>query len=161
MRPEEAGLSGAALQEAVAFAEAHESAWPRSMYMEDGRYVAFQYIGDKPPYDQLLGPVRERGACNGLILRGGRIVAEWGETNRADMTFSAAKSYLGVVAGLAAADGLIPSVDEPVYATVPIDAFSSPHNREITWRHLLQQTSEWQGTLWDRPDSVDHNRQVR
>src|SRR5204862_7044640 len=29
-----------------------------------------------------------------------------------------------------------------------------------TWRHLLQQTSEWQGTLWDKPDSIDHNRDV-
>ena len=42
----------------------------------------------------------------------------------------------------------------------PDDGFASPHNRAITWRHLLQQTSEWQGTLWDKPDSVDHNRQV-
>jgi len=40
------------------------------------------------------------------------------------------------------------------------DGFASPQNREITWRHLLQQTSEWQGTLWDRPDSIDHHRDV-
>jgi hypothetical protein len=156
----DAGLSAASLQEAVAFAQAHESEWPSSMYAPDGRYIAFHYINDKPPYDEVIGPDRPRGPCSGLILRHGRIVAEWGETDRADMTFSAAKSYLGVVAGLAAADGLIGSVDDPVYASVPIDEFSTPHNRQITWRHLLQQTSEWQGTLWDRPDSVDHNRQV-
>lgn len=146
--------------EAVAFARAHESDWPRSMYLPDGRFVATGYVNDKPPYDEVLGPVRPRGGSNGLILRHGRIVAEWGETDRADMTFSAAKSYLGVLAGLALADGLIGSVDDAVCATVPGDEFSSPHNRQITWRHLLQQTSEWQGTLWDRPDSVDHNRQA-
>ena len=43
---------------------------------------------------------------------------------------------------------------------MPDEGFASPHNRAITWRHLLQQTSEWQGVLWDKPDSVDHNRQV-
>jgi CubicO group peptidase (beta-lactamase class C family) len=40
------------------------------------------------------------------------------------------------------------------------DGFNSLQNRDITWRHLLQQTSEWQGTLWDKPDSIDHNRDV-
>lgn len=160
VRPEAAGLSASALAEAVAFAQAYGSDWPHSMYLQDGRFVATGYINDKPPYDQVLGPVRPRGGGGGLILRGGRIVAEWGETDRADMTFSVAKSYLAVVAGLAVADGLIASIDEPVAASVPHEAFASPQNRQITWRHLLQQTSEWQGTLWDRPDSVDHNRQV-
>src|SRR5262249_43647530 len=40
------------------------------------------------------------------------------------------------------------------------DGFDSPQNRDITWRHLLQQTSEWHGTLWGKPDSIDHNRDV-
>ena len=31
---------------------------------------------------------------------------------------------------------------------------------QITWKQLLQQTSEWQGTLFGIPDSVDHNRSV-
>ena len=30
----------------------------------------------------------------------------------------------------------------------------------ITWHHLLQQTSEWEGELWDKPDLVDRNRVV-
>ena len=158
--PDQAGLSAAKLAEAVAYAEAHESDWPRSMYLPDGRFVATGYVNDKPPNDTVLGPVRPRGGTNGLVLRHGRIVAEWGETTRADMTFSVAKSYLAVLAGLAVADGLIASVDQPVADTVPGAGFDTSHNRQITWRHLLQQTSEWQGTLWDRPDSVDHNRQA-
>ena len=103
--------------------------------------------------------VSPRGGVNGLILRGGRIVAEFGVTRRADMTFSVAKSYIALVAGLAFDRGLF-RLDDRVADTVPDDGFASPHNSTITWRHLLQQTSEWQGTLWGKPDSVDHNRQV-
>ncbi len=158
--PAQAGLSIERLGEAVAYAEAHESDWPRSMYLPDGRFVATGYVDDKPPYDTVLGPVRARGGPNGIVLRHGRIVAEWGDTARADMTFSIAKSYLAILAGLAVADGLIASVDRPVGETVRQPEFAGSHNGRITWRHLLQQTSEWQGTLWDRPDSVDHNRQA-
>jgi hypothetical protein len=158
--PERVGLSTDRLAEAVGFAVANESDWPPTMFLPNGQFIATAYVDDKPPYDQVLGPVRPRGSSNGLIFRHGRIVAEWGDTTRADMTFSAAKSYLGVLAGLAVADGLIGSVDDLVAETVVDAGFDSPHNRQITWRHLLQQTSEWQGTLWDRPDSVDHNRQA-
>ena len=38
--------------------------------------------------------------------------------------------------------------------------FDPPHNDAITWHHLLQQTSEWEGTLWDKPDLIDRNRAV-
>jgi CubicO group peptidase (beta-lactamase class C family) len=30
----------------------------------------------------------------------------------------------------------------------------------VTWRHLLQQTSEWEGELFDKPDRIDRNRHV-
>ncbi len=40
------------------------------------------------------------------------------------------------------------------------DGFASAQNRDITWRHFLHQTSEWEGTLWDKPDLVDRNRHV-
>ena len=76
------------------------------------------------------------------------------------MTFSIAKSYLAVLAGVAVDRGLIRDIDEPVHAYGLDDGFESPQNRGITWRHLLQQTSEWQGTLWGKPDSIDHNRNV-
>jgi len=68
------------------------------------------------------------------------------------MTFSVAKSYLAVLAGLAVSDGLISSVDQPVGATVRGPWFASAHNARITWRHLLHQASEWQGELWGKPD---------
>jgi CubicO group peptidase (beta-lactamase class C family) len=36
-----------------------------------------------------------------------------------------------------------------------IDLFATPHNRTITWNHLLRQTSDWEGTLWGKPDWAD------
>ena len=33
--------------------------------------------------------------------------------------------------------------------------FDSEHNQKITWDHLLRQTSDWQGTLWGKPDWAD------
>jgi len=158
--PRDAGFDAGKLDDAIAYANAHECTWPHSMYLDNGDYVGTAYVEEKPPHNAVIGEVRPRGGVNGLVLRGGRIVAEWGDTLRTDMTFSVAKSYLALVAGIAFDRGLIRSVDEPVADTVPDEGFVSPHNSAITWRHLLQQTSEWQGTLWSKPDSVDHNRQA-
>jgi CubicO group peptidase (beta-lactamase class C family) len=33
--------------------------------------------------------------------------------------------------------------------------FDSEHNRQITWDHALRQTSDWEGTLWGKPDWAD------
>ena len=157
--PRDVGFDADRLAEAIAYANAHECTWPRSMYLDSGEYVGTAYVEEKPPWNEVIGEVRPRGGVNGLILRGGRIVAEWGDTRRTDMTFSAAKSYIALVAGIAFDRGLI-SLDDRVADTVADDGYASPHNSAITWRHLLQQTSEWQGTLWSKPDSVDHNRQA-
>lgn len=39
-----------------------------------------------------------------------------------------------------------------------LQPFESEHNRRITWDHLLRQTSDWQGTLWGKPDWADRPR---
>ena len=158
--PGEAGFDPARLAEAVAFAQAHESPWPRSLYWPDGAYVGNREWNESGPWTEIVGPVRERGGPAGLVLKGGRIVAEWGDTDRPDMTFSIAKSYLSVLAGLAVADGLIADLDEPVGRSVPGPVFESAHNAKVTWRHLLQQSSEWQGEIFGKSDQVDHNRQI-
>ena len=109
-----------------------------------------------------MGPLLDRGAPNGLVLVGGEEVARWGDPGRREMAFSIAKSALGTVAGLAFDDGLLPDLDEPVVARVPLTAFGGdvygpgvPDDpaaaRRITWRQLLTQTSEWRGTLFDVP----------
>ena len=156
--PAELGLDAAALDEAIAFHRAHETPWQRDFVTASGRYVG---VADEPEASGgALGPVSPRGGPNGLVLRGGVIATEWGDTRRPDMSFSIAKSYLAVLAGVAVARGLIRDLDDRVADYATDDGFASEQNRGITWRHLLQQTSEWQGTLFGKPDSIDHNRDV-
>jgi len=156
----DAGFDGARLDAAVEFALAYDSPWPRRLYYADGRYVGNVEWNETGPWSEIVGPVLPRGGPAGVVLKGGRVLAEWGDTVRPDMTFSVAKSYLAVLAGLAVADGCIADVDEPVGATVQGPWFASQHNARVTWRHLLQQSSEWQGELWGKSDQVDHNRQT-
>jgi CubicO group peptidase (beta-lactamase class C family) len=157
--PADAGLDSAKLKAAVDHALASESPWPRSLYYPDGRYVGTVEWNEKGQWGEIVGPVIPRGGPAGVILKGGRIAAEWGETARADMTFSVAKSYLAILAGLASDDGLI-SVDEPVGRSIDSPLFRSAQNAQITWRHFLTQSSEWQGELFEKSDQVDHNRQL-
>ena len=153
--PAEAGFDPAAIAAATAFALAHETPWPRDLraHLESGFFEA-------PPDNTILGPIRPRGGPNGLLLHGGRIVASWGDTRQADYTFSVAKSYLSLCAGLAFDDGLIADLDEPVGATVHDGGFDGPHNAAITWRHMLTNTSEWEGTLFGKSDTIDRNRNL-
>lgn len=71
------------------------------------------------------------------------------------MTFSATKSYLSTVAGLAIDQGLIKNVDDKVNQYVWDDKFESQHNSKITWRHLLTQSSDWSGNLFEVEDWAD------
>ena len=121
--------------------------------------IANSYF-EPPPWNAVLGPIVPRGGPNGFVTRYGCLVVRWGDTRQVDMTFSIAKSYLSILAGIAYDRGLIPDVDEPVNRRVVDDAFAAPQNRAITWSHLLQQTSEWEGTLWGKPDMVDRNRDL-
>lgn len=109
------------------------------------------------PHNATIGPwLTPRGPEGGLIVRNGYIVAQWGDARKPDMTFSVTKSFLSTIAGLAFDAGLIESVTDTVSHDVPIPEFTKdPHNARITWHQLLNQTSEWQGTLWDKPDWAD------
>jgi CubicO group peptidase (beta-lactamase class C family) len=153
--PAVAGLDPSALAAAARFAAERETPWGRDL-----AHIVETDFGEKPPWNEALGPVRPRGGPNGLVLRRGQIVAEWGDTGQIDQTFSVAKSYLSILAGLASDRGLIRDLDEPVRRTVDDGGFEPPHNHRITWRHLLQQTSEWEGELWGKPDLIDRNRSV-
>jgi CubicO group peptidase (beta-lactamase class C family) len=151
--PAEDALDPATLGAAARHAAECETPWSRDLT----QMVAGDFQ-ERPPWNETLGPVRPRGGPNGLVLRGGRIAAEWGDTTRADMTFSVAKSYLSILAGLAWDRGLIGDPHDKVRLTVDDGGFDPPHNDGITWHHLLQQTSEWEGVLWDKPDLIDRNR---
>lgn len=153
--PEAEGFDPARLEAAVAFAREHETPWSRDL----AAVIAGNYF-EPPPWNEIIGPVRPRGAPNGLITRYGRLVARWGDTRQVDMTFSVTKSYLSLLAGVAYDRSLLPDPQERVGLRVKDGGFDSEHNRAITWEHLLQQTSEWQGSLWDKPDLVDRNRDL-
>jgi CubicO group peptidase (beta-lactamase class C family) len=71
------------------------------------------------------------------------------------MTFSVTKSYLSTIAGLALDAGLIKDVHDKAGNYVRDGTFASEHNSKITWDHLLNQSSDWSGTLWDKPDWAD------
>ncbi len=147
--PEKAGFSKTALQEAVNFALAHEYSGPRDLRLAILKAFAHE------PYHEIQGPVKERGGPAGMILKNGYLVASWGDTKRVDMTFSVTKSYLSTVAGLAVGAGLIRSVDDPVANYVWDGTFEGEHNSKITWAHLLNQSSDWSGSLFGMPDWAD------
>lgn len=148
------------MAQAVALAAASESPWPRSMFYDDGSYVGNVEWNESGPWTEIVGPVKPRGGPAGLVLRGGQEIARWGDIERADMTFSIAKSYLSTLAGVAHGDGLLPDLDEPVCVRVPGPVFEGPHNGRITWRHFLNMNSEWRGELFGKSDQVDHYRQI-
>ncbi len=109
----------------------------------------------REPGFRILGPTGTREGSAGLVIRGGRVAAEWGDLDRVDMTFSVVKSYLSTVAAIAWRDGLLSDLHAPVGRSVRGEWFASEHNRAITWHHLLNQTSDWSGTLWDVADWAD------
>ena len=139
--------------EAIAFAQAHEIPWTRDPAAEPQRWGV--HHDDPPPFNRLRGPVYPRGPQSGVIWIGGEEVAAWGEPDRADQTFSVAKTYLALLAGIAKVD-----LRRRVSDQLPGIGFDSEHNRKITWEHLLTQTSEWEGECFGMPDQVEHNRVV-
>ncbi len=94
------------------------------------------------------------------MLRHGPWLAAWGEPDRADLTFSVAKTYLALLAEIAHDRGLIPDPDEPVAVRVPGVGFESAQNAPISWTMLLQQASEWEGNCFGLLDTVDRWRVV-
>nr|WP_302474071.1 serine hydrolase [Roseococcus sp. MDT2-1-1] len=143
------------MKAAVDWALSHETPWPRDIraHLDSGFF-------EPPPDNAVIGPVQPRGGPAGVIFKSRKRIAEWGDPQRANMTFSVAKSYLALLAGLAWMDGLLPELDEEVRRRAPHPAFEGEHNGAVTWRHLLTNTSEWEGTLWGKSDLIDRGRNL-
>lgn len=170
--PEQAGINAALLQQAVDYALENEATAPRNL--KEAHYQGF----GKEPFGDAVGPFKSRGEPTGLIIKGGYIIAEWGAPEEVNMTFSVSKSFLSSVVGLAFDDGLIRNLDDKVYTYMSpvfpyepstaglnkadrfgeedvLALYETTHNRKISWNHLLRQTSDWEGTLWGKPDWAD------
>lgn len=137
---------------AVELAAAQQAARSVAGVGDMASYLATQ-VGDASHQD-VAGPLLDGAAASGVVLRRGTVLASWGDPTRVEMAFSVTKSVLSLVAGLAHDDGLL-SLDEPVSRRVGLSQFESAHAQLITWRHLLDQTSQWEGELWGKPSSVD------
>ena len=166
----EIGIKQAPIDATIAIAIANESKSPRNM--EVNHYRTF----GKEPFGEGIGPFAERGQPTGIIVYKGYIIATWGEPNRCDMTHSVTKSFLSTVVGVAVDSGLIKNVNDTVASYVPpielygqpvnrsadligqpqlLNLFATPHNKTITWNDMLRQTSDWEGTLWGKPEWAD------
>jgi CubicO group peptidase (beta-lactamase class C family) len=147
-----AGLDRTKLDEAIALAFAHENPDPKDLAIA----IPDQFRSEAP-YNTLIGPTTPRGGPAGIVIHRGSVVAEWGDTARADMTFSVTKTFLSTVVGVAFDQRKIRDVTDRVASYMPagVDLFTSEHNASITWEHLLRQTSDWYGTLWGKPDWAD------
>lgn len=170
-KPEEVGMNPEGIKVAIDLAVQRESKNPKNLEMSH-----YQSFG-REPFGDGIGPFAERGPATGMIIRNGYIVAQWGEPKRVDMTFSVTKSFLSTVVGLAYDNGLIKSINDTVYKYMApvlvydpmgepnkaanyggadlIRLFETPHNKTITWNHLLRQVSDWEGTLWGKPEWAD------
>src|SRR5271154_2896006 len=136
--PPELGLDAGKLKLAVEFAQANGTKWD---FEKDQARTFGSPLGPLP---------KQRAATNGVILRHGYIVAEFGDTKASDPVYSVAKSFLSTVCSIAVDKGLIKDVNDPVKNYIHDGGYDSPHNAKITWKNHLQQESEWEGEMWGK-----------
>jgi CubicO group peptidase (beta-lactamase class C family) len=168
--PAELGLDSTKIIEAVKYAISNESKTAKN------QEIAQVFSFGKEPFSDGLGPYSTRGSAAGIIIYKGYIVSSWGDIERVDQTHSVTKSFLSTVVGLASDRGMIKNITDKVYQYLPpievyenevyrkpedlgkpqfLEPFNTEHNVKISWDHLLRQTSDFEGTLWGKPDWAD------
>lgn len=147
--PQSLGLNTSKIADAVKYAEANEYSGSKDLR------IAILDGFKSEPFHKIVGPTRKRGGPAGVIIKDGYIVAQWGDVDRVDMTFSVTKSYLSTMAGLALDAGLIANVQDKVGEYVWDGTFDGEHNSKINWHTLLNQSSDWSGELWGGKDWAD------
>lgn len=159
-KPSELGMDDAKVAAAVAWALTQETDWPKD------------FSTQREIFGRPLGPLpATRASTNGVILKDGYIIAEFGDIEAADPTYSVAKSYLSTILGVTIDRGIIGSIDERVGervgATLGDDGFVDPpgtpaHNALVTWKHFVTMTSEWRGEMFgkvhDFPGAAEYGK---
>ncbi|WP_247237819.1 serine hydrolase [Telluribacter sp. SYSU D00476] len=139
-KPEEVGMDAALLHEAVTWAQTQET-----------QQMPKDFSTQKEIFGEPLGPLPPtRASTNGIIIKDGYIVAEWGDTKAVDPTYSVAKSFLSTILGLTIDRGMIRNITDPVANYIKDGGYDLEQNRKITWEHHARQTSEWEGELWGK-----------
>jgi CubicO group peptidase (beta-lactamase class C family) len=142
--PAEVGMDAALLNQAIEYAKTRDTNWGKTDYMADQVRTFGRPLGRVPP---------SHGPTNGVILRHGYIVAEFGDTSVVEPTYSVAKSYLSTVLGLTIDRGMIRSIKDPVGEYIKDGGYDSPHNARVTWEDHARQASEWEGTMFGKPST--------
>ncbi len=142
-------LNQSLLDTAIAFAISHENKVDKDL-----RIAILKSYANEPNY-KILGPTKQRGSSAGLVIKNGYIAAQWGDIDRVDMSFSATKSFLSSMAGIAVDEHFITSTNDVVNKYVTEELYDGPHNAKVTWKHLLQQTSDWSGCQFSICDWAD------
>jgi hypothetical protein len=86
--PADAGYDDTKLAVAVRFFEDHESSWPQDL--GDSGILPGLNETEPPPWNEILGPLKNRGGPTGLLLKGGKMVTSWGDIDNVDLIFSVA-----------------------------------------------------------------------
>jgi len=132
--------------------ERYGSTWTTAAAADIGSYLAAQ-VADAA-HREVVGPLLPAFGGSGVVNVAGQQVAAWADPDVPEVAFSVTKSVVSVVPGLAYDDALL-SPHQRVHQVLDLAEFSGPHHAGITWEHLLQQTSRWQGVLWGKPTSAD------
>src|ERR1700694_3257764 len=121
-KPEDEGMDSAMLEQSVAYAKTQASTIPAD------------FSTQVETFGRVLGPLpKSRGGTNGIIIRHGYIVAEWGDTNQVNPTYSIAKSFLSTLVGIAVDRGMIKSVHDPMKQYATDGGYNSLNNAQIAW----------------------------
>jgi len=93
-------------------------------------YLAAQV--DDASERNVIGPLLAASGGSGVVLHGGREVGRWGDPAVPEMAFSATKSVVSVVAGVAYDTGLL-IPDQRVREVLDLPEFAAGDARDITW----------------------------
>ncbi len=129
--------------EPVVFAAGAPIAFPERLFEEDsGSYSLDAFL-------------QQTNTTALIILHGDEVIYEeyfnGGNRTATVMSFSAAKSFLSTLVGIAIDEGAIHSLDDPITAYVPELAKHDPRYADITLRHLITMSS---GLRWERTSAA-------
>ena len=143
--PTKVGMDADRLNLAVAFAKTQETTQMKP-----------DFSTQEEIFGKLLGPMpTSRATTNGLILRHGYIVAEWGNTQQPDPTYSVAKSVLSTLVGISQERGLIPDIQQPVATLIRDGGY---YKMQTFDQHLLELIRDG-AVLYDDACAVASNPQ--